>query len=114
MADTKAEPKAFDEGAAADTAPTKESAPPTYVDDVPLDNDGLGALPADRPAGWMYRERKFGPLAVPWYASPMFQLLMVSFVCFTCPGMFNALTGLGGGGRDDPTLANNMVNPTPL
>ena len=57
----------------------------------------------------MYRERKIGPVVVPWYASPMFQLIMVSFVCFTCPGMFNALTGLGGGGRDDHVLASNMV-----
>lgn len=34
---------------------------------------------------------------------------MVAFVCFLCPGMFNALGGLGGGGKSDPTLADNMV-----
>ncbi|KFY73629.1 hypothetical protein V499_06281 [Pseudogymnoascus sp. VKM F-103] len=83
-------------------------ATPTYEEHAVVDNDGLGALPGDRPAGWMYRERKIGPVVVTWYASPMFQLLMVSFVCFTCPGMFNALTGLGGGGRDDHELASNM------
>lgn len=32
---------------------------------------------------------------------------MVSFVCFLCPGMFNALGGLGGGGQVDPTTADN-------
>lgn len=98
-----------------ESAPADKSAPATttYADDVDVavDNDGLGALPADRPSGWMYRERKIGPVNVTWYASPMFQLLMVSFVCFTCPGMFNALTGLGGGGRnDDGKLASDMVN----
>lgn len=87
-----------------------DNTPPTYAEDVAVDNGGLGELPGDRPAGWMYRERKIGSVVVPWYASPMFQLIMVSFVCFTCPGMFNALTGLGGGGRsDDGVLAANMV-----
>ncbi|OBT68799.1 hypothetical protein VE03_02120 [Pseudogymnoascus sp. 23342-1-I1] len=98
----------------ADTKETYDAATPpadktTYADDVALDNDGLGELPADRPDGWMYRERKVGPVAITWYASPMFQLMMVSMVCFTCPGMFNALTGLGGGGRsDDGKLASDM------
>jgi hypothetical protein len=27
-----------------------------------------------------------------------------------CPGMFNALGGLGGGGKTDATLADNMVS----
>jgi hypothetical protein len=35
---------------------------------------------------------------------------MVAFVCFMCPGMFNALSGLGGGGKADPTLADQMVS----
>lgn len=39
-----------------------------------------------RPEGWMYRERKIGPLVIPWYASPKMQLIMVAFVCFLCPG----------------------------
>ncbi|KFY02013.1 hypothetical protein O988_02399 [Pseudogymnoascus sp. VKM F-3808] len=95
--------KKFDEAADA-----KVDTTPTYAEETAVDNDGLGALPADRPNGWMYRERKIGSIVIPWYASPMFQLIMVSMVCFTCPGMFNALTGLGGGGRDDPTLASNM------
>lgn len=59
------------------------------------------------PDGWIYRPRKLGPLHLPWYASPTAQLLMVAFVCFLCPGMFNALGGLGGGGQVDPTTADN-------
>jgi hypothetical protein len=58
-----------------------------------------------RPRGWMYK--RLGPLG--WYASPKFQLGMVAFVCFLCPGMFNALSGLGGGGKADPGLADDMV-----
>lgn len=62
------------------------------------------------PSGWMYRQRKIGPLNIPWYASPKVQLVMVAFVCFLCPGMFNALSGMGGGGKTDATLADQMVN----
>ena len=60
---------------------------------------------APRPSGWMYK--KLGPLG--WYASPAFQLTMVGFVCFLCPGMFNALSGLGGGGQQDVTTANQAT-----
>mgnify|MGYP003662604714 FL=1 len=63
----------------------------------------------DLPTGWMYRQRRLGKLSIPWFASPKVQLLMVAFVCFLCPGMFNALGGLGGGGKTDATLADNMV-----
>jgi MFS family permease len=45
----------------------------------------------------------------PWFASPPVQLVIVSIVCFMCPGMFNALNGMGGGGQLDPT-ANNKAN----
>lgn len=66
------------------------------------------------PAGWMYRSFGVGKLST-WYASPMFQLLIVSFVCFLCPGMFNALNGLGGGGISDAkasNTANTALNAT--
>lgn len=66
--------------------------------------------------GWKYKSQKFGPFTLPWYASPESQLILVSFVCFLCPGkaswlqvlfpsdwlcegMFNALNGLGGAGQ---------------
>jgi hypothetical protein len=64
------------------------------------------------PEGWMYRQRKIGPLRLSWYASPRVQLLMVSFVCFLCPGMFNALSGLGGAGKTNKTLGDHMVSPS--
>lgn len=62
---------------------------------------------AVRPTGWMYKERKIGSLTIPWYASPKTQLVMVAFVCFLCPGMFNAISGLGAGGQVDARPADN-------
>ncbi|KAJ1942045.1 hypothetical protein GGF37_003286, partial [Kickxella alabastrina] len=41
------------------------------------------------------------------YYSPMTQIVLVGFVCFLCPGMFNALNGMGGGGQMDRTTGNN-------
>ncbi|CAO3617281.1 unnamed protein product [Cunninghamella blakesleeana] len=41
------------------------------------------------------------------YYSSQFQLLLVSFICFCCPGMYNALTGMGGGGKADTESINN-------
>lgn len=61
-----------------------------------------------RPSGWMYRGFKVGKTEV-WYASPIVQLIMVSMVCFLCPGMFNALGGLGGAGMKD-TKAQDDAN----
>ncbi|KAH8805084.1 DUF895 domain membrane protein [Xylogone sp. PMI_703] len=62
----------------------------------------------DLPTGWKYKEWRVFGHTFPWYASPSIQLGMVAFVCFMCPGMFNALGGLGGGGKTDATLADNM------
>jgi hypothetical protein len=67
----------------------------------------------DLPNGWIYRHRRIFGLNIPWYASPRVQLVMVAFVCFMCPGMFNALGGMGGGGKTDATLADNMVSNDP-
>ncbi|KAH9603326.1 hypothetical protein KSS87_020346 [Heliosperma pusillum] len=41
------------------------------------------------------------------YNSPLIQVILIGFVCFCCPGMFNALSGMGGGGQVDHTAANN-------
>lgn len=65
------------------------------------------------PSGWIYRRLHLGRWASPWYASPKVQLVFVAMVCFLCPGMFNALSGLGGGGKTDATLADDMVITLP-
>ncbi|KAG2353813.1 hypothetical protein BDR07DRAFT_1431872 [Suillus spraguei] len=43
------------------------------------------------------------------YYHPITQIVMLAFVCFLCPGMFNALTGLGGGGQVNPTTSANST-----
>ncbi|KAF9219176.1 MFS general substrate transporter [Gyrodon lividus] len=37
------------------------------------------------------------------YYHPVLQVSLLGFVCFMCPGMFNALSGLGGGGQVNTT-----------
>ncbi|KAI8394089.1 major facilitator superfamily domain-containing protein [Radiomyces spectabilis] len=41
------------------------------------------------------------------YNSPNFQVFLVGFICFCCPGMFNALNGIGGAGRSSPKATDN-------
>jgi hypothetical protein len=79
------------------------------VEITPHDHGESIDAPPDLPAGWKYRQHRIFGFNMPWYASPSVQLLLVAFVCFMCPGMFNALGGLGGGGKTDATLADNMV-----
>lgn len=83
-----------------DIPPTSTTTTQTHID-----AEAAGSIP--RPTGWMYRPLNFGLLKLGWYASPAFQLVLVSFVCFLCPGMFNAINGIGGGGQVDPTVVNN-------
>ncbi|CAL1380928.1 unnamed protein product [Linum trigynum] len=46
------------------------------------------------------------------YNSPLVQVVLIGLVCFCCPGMFNALSGMGAGGQVDPTAANNALYTT--
>lgn len=50
----------------------------------------------ERPIGW----RRI-------YYHPLFQVVLLGFIFFLCPGMFNALTGLGGGGQLNTTVQAN-------
>lgn len=40
-----------------------------------------------------------------FYDGAMVQVCILGFVCFLGPGMFNALSGMGGGGLSDPNAA---------
>ncbi|KAF2157226.1 hypothetical protein K461DRAFT_273370 [Myriangium duriaei CBS 260.36] len=82
----------------------EQSASPVYAD---ADNHIDG--PLTRPAGWKYKQFRVGPLTLPWFASPSSQLILIAFVCFLCPGMFNALSGMGGGGQVDPKPADHAA-----
>jgi MFS family permease len=62
---------------------------------------------ASRGKAWMYRRFNFAGISIPHYASPPAQLLIVSLVCFLCPGMFNAINGLGAGGQVSAHDSNN-------
>ena len=89
---------------------TQSPSPPAEKEiaksDAPYEHDVEGAGIAARPTGWKYKPLKLGPLSLGYYASPSFQLVMVSFVCFLCPGMFNAINGIGGGGQVDAITAD--------
>lgn len=99
------------------TVATDVANPPSREHEIVHGDESNVDVPLDLPAGWKYRQISLFGYKMPWYASPRVQLLMVAFVCFMCPGMFNALGGLGGGGRASATLADNMVshanNPPP-
>ncbi|KAF8647620.1 hypothetical protein HU200_065255 [Digitaria exilis] len=41
------------------------------------------------------------------YNSPLAQVSLLGLICFCCPGMFNALSGLGGGGQVSNATADN-------
>ncbi|KAA8571415.1 hypothetical protein EYC84_001418 [Monilinia fructicola] len=59
------------------------------------------------PEGWIYKRVRIGPFTLPPYASPQIQLVLVALVCFLCVGMYNALSGLGGGGQVSAKPADN-------
>jgi len=52
----------------------------------------------ERPSGWRGI-----------YSHPTVQVAFLGFTCFMCPGMFNALTGLGGGGQQSNTVQSNAT-----
>ncbi|KAH8101515.1 MFS general substrate transporter [Cristinia sonorae] len=41
------------------------------------------------------------------YYHPLTQVVCLAFVCFMCPGLFNALNGLGGGGQLEASTSAN-------
>ncbi|KAF9356251.1 hypothetical protein BGX26_005540 [Mortierella sp. AD094] len=41
------------------------------------------------------------------WTSPLAQVLAVGVICFCCPGMFNALNSIGGGGQVDSKVGQN-------
>lgn len=64
---------------------------------------------------WMYKRLNLGLFSIPGYATPQFQIIFVACVCFLCPGMFNAVNGMGAGGQvnaKDVNDANTAVYAT--
>jgi hypothetical protein len=42
-----------------------------------------------------------------FFYCPYTQVVLLGFVCFSCPGLFNALNGLGAGGQVNSTTSAN-------
>jgi len=92
---------------------TGSQTPPNYETEKNVGVEETSAHAMGKP--WMYKEFKFGFIKIPGYATPPFQLGFVAIVCFLCPGMFNAVNGLGAGGGVDPKVidhANTAVYAT--
>ena len=93
------------------TAPTAE----TTTHSPPISHDGHakeeGAIvgPSTRGPQWMYHSFKIGPWTFPGLATPDPQIIFVAFVCFLCPGMYNAVSGLGAGGQIKTTDIDNAT-----
>ena len=88
----------------------KVAATDTATADSSQDSSTNGAIEAPATVTgkpWMYRKIKLGPITLPHYASPAFQVGFVAVVCFLCPGMFNAVNGLGAGGLVSAHDINN-------
>ncbi|KAJ3998840.1 MFS general substrate transporter [Lentinula boryana] len=58
--------------------------------------DGAEVVVHERPTGWKGI-----------YYHPLTQIVMLGFICFMGPGLFNAVNGLGGGGQLDRTTSAN-------
>lgn len=43
------------------------------------------------------------------YSMPIIQVALVGMVCFLCPGMFNAISGIGGGGQVNASASNSAA-----
>lgn len=83
------------------SATATENAPSESPRSSKAENHSVEEAGAHTPlegAPWMYKPIKLGPLTLPWFASPPSQLTFVALVCFLCPGMYNAVNGLGAGG----------------
>ena len=89
----------------------EKSEAPVYPDsaDAPTSTSPIGDERGytQLPTGWKYRSFKVGPVTIPPYASPQFQLTLVALVCFLCPGMFNAIQGVGAGGQFNAATSDN-------
>ncbi|SPO06971.1 probable MFS transporter [Cephalotrichum gorgonifer] len=51
-------------------------------------------------------QKSASPL-IRFYSHPWTQIVLISVICFCLPGMYNALSGMGGSGQVDSTVAAN-------
>ncbi|KZV61244.1 MFS general substrate transporter [Peniophora sp. CONT] len=90
---------------AAEAAVPQEKPDPYHPYNNSADGSGLGYSASYDGEGQSLYERPTGLKGI--YYNPYTQVALLGFVCFMCPGLFNALQGLGGGGQlDTGTSAN--------
>lgn len=44
-----------------------------------------------------------------FYRTPTFQVVLIAVTCLSCPGLFNALSGIGGGGQVNAEASNKSA-----
>ncbi|KAM4065695.1 ion channel regulatory protein UNC-93 domain-containing protein [Hirsutella rhossiliensis] len=74
-----------------------------------IEMGGHGAHQRDQARGDSFVGLHASGQLVSLYSNPWTQILLISFICFCLPGMYNALTGLGGSGQVDSTVAANAT-----
>ncbi|KHN02143.1 UNC93-like protein [Glycine soja] len=67
----------------------------------------MGTPGNDEPGTQTPQNTKSSPLFR--YNSPFIQIVLIGLVCFCCPGMFNALSGMGGGGQVNSTALQSLT-----
>jgi hypothetical protein len=88
---------------------------------IATDSSESGGAAESEQAGVYIPEAKgrFGKLGR-FYNDSMTQVALIGMSCFLCPGMFNALSGIGGGGqlnvqvssRANSALVSRILSPS--
>jgi hypothetical protein len=97
--------------------PSEKHGPSSGVDNAVHDYDpSSGPVLVDNPSGpsmaWdtmsHYPDIHLRPTSLKGFLYyPYTQVVLLGLVCFSCPGLFNALNGLGAGGQVDSTTSAN-------
>ncbi|KAK0520186.1 hypothetical protein OC835_007291 [Tilletia horrida] len=86
----------------------RSATPPPPPPPPPLDSSNSAVIVAERRGAADAEERpsrRRGSWARRTYDSPTFQVFLVALVCFLTPGLYNALSGIGGGGQVDNSIS---------
>lgn len=85
---------------------TKVEEPHLQIDPITMDSEESQIETGNSPIS---DKSQPGNVYMRLYTDPWFQIILISVVCFCCPGMYNALSGMGGSGQVDSTVAANAT-----
>ncbi|RSH93071.1 hypothetical protein EHS25_007424 [Saitozyma podzolica] len=74
-------------------------------DEIKKPNNDDPAVVSDREAQVVAEDRAGRTWAYRVWTSAWFQIFQTSVIAFCCPGMYNAMSGMGGGGNVDPHIS---------